>query len=288
MKKLIACPPGEWAKKLLTMDRFESIVYFLDEKEGNFGYPSFEKPVYNYAVLLSEEKDDIVIIVTDTHQYQNIKKKLMTYGLEENVHFFNGWKLDSNFYHIWYQDKNWQLYEQENGERTLLKHESGWKLRARKMSEMIPEDVKSIMDIGCGAGVLKPYLSAGQKYYGVDYCKRDDKTIICDINKEKLPSIKVDLYYLAGVVDYITNVASFIQQLKTAKYVLMSKTRNERFIRLDDKVLDSGYLNYGIGAYYISNLVSDMYLIGFVCEKIVWDYQDRDEYYLLFKNIQCI
>lgn len=35
MKKLIGCPAGEWAKKLFTLDRFEKLVYFLDECEGN-------------------------------------------------------------------------------------------------------------------------------------------------------------------------------------------------------------------------------------------------------------
>lgn len=35
MKRLIGCPAGEWAKKLYTLDRFEKLQYFLDEKEGD-------------------------------------------------------------------------------------------------------------------------------------------------------------------------------------------------------------------------------------------------------------
>ena len=31
MKKIIACPACEWAKKLFTVERFETIDYFLDE-----------------------------------------------------------------------------------------------------------------------------------------------------------------------------------------------------------------------------------------------------------------
>ncbi len=36
MKKIMACPVCEWAKKLFTVERFETIDYFLDEKEGEF------------------------------------------------------------------------------------------------------------------------------------------------------------------------------------------------------------------------------------------------------------
>ena len=89
---------------------------------------------------------------------------------------------------------------------------------------------------------------------------------------------------MAGVIDYVIDVKKFIIQLKQAKYVLISKTRNERFIRLDDKIVDEGYMNYGIAAYYISDLITDMYKVGLVCKKMVWNYKSRDEYYLLFKN----
>ena len=132
--------------------------------------------------------------------------------------------------------------------------------------------------------MLKEFLCKDIKYYGLVYCERNKETIICDINKEKLPDIKVDLYYMAGIIDYVIDIPNFIKQLSRAKYVVMSKTRNERFIRLDDKVMDSGYMNYGISSYYCSNLITDMFEIGFVCRKMQWNYKQRDEYYFLFEN----
>ena len=36
MKKLVACFAGEWAKKLFTIDRYETIDYFIDENDGEF------------------------------------------------------------------------------------------------------------------------------------------------------------------------------------------------------------------------------------------------------------
>lgn len=283
MKKIIGCPAGEWALKLYTVDRFISLEYLLDEQEGEYGICGFPQRVHSYEYLRNEKIDDLIVIINDTRKYEEIKKKLEKYGLIENIHFFNGWKLDSNFYHEVYADKGWQEFEQSDT-NALKRQRQGWKDRARAMSQLIPEDVKVLMDIGCGEELLKEFLCKDIKYYGLDYCERNKETIICDINKEKLPDIKVDLYYMAGIIDYVIDIPNFIKQLSRAKYVVMSKTRNERFIRLDDKVMDSGYMNYEISSYYCSNLITDMFEIGFVCRKMQWNYKQRDEYYFLFEN----
>ena len=283
MKKIIGCPAGEWALKLYTVDRFISLEYLLDEQEGEYGICGFPQRVHSYEYLRNEKIDDLIVIINDTRKYEEIKKKLEKYGLIENIHFFNGWKLDSNFYHEVYADKGWQEFDQSDT-NALKRQRQGWKDRARAMSQLIPEDVKVLMDIGCGEELLKEFLCKDIKYYGLDYCERNKETIICDINKEKLPDIKVDLYYMAGIIDYVIDIPNFIKQLSRAKYVVMSKTRNERFIRLDDKVMDSGYMNYGISSYYCSNLITDMFEIGFVCRKMQWNYKQRDEYYFLFEN----
>lgn len=283
MKKIIGCPAGEWALKLYTVDRFISLEYLLDEQEGEYGICGFPQRVHSYEYLRNEKIDDLIVIINDTRKYEEIKKKLEKYGLIENIHFFNGWKLDSNFYHEVYADKGWQEFEQSDT-NALKRQRQGWKDRARTMSLLIPDDVKTLMDIGCGEELLKEFLCKDIKYYGLDYCERNKETIICDINKEKLPDIKVDLYYMAGIIDYVTDIPNFIKQLSRAKYVVMSKTRNERFIRLDDKVMDSGYMDYGTNSYYCSNLITDMFENGFACRKMQWNYKQRDEYYFLFEN----
>lgn len=283
MKKIIGCPAGEWALKLYTVDRFISLEYLLDEQEGEYGICGFPQRVHSYEYLRNEKIDDLIVIINDTRKYEEIKKKLEKSGLIENIHFFNGWKLDSNFYHEVYADKGWQEFEQSDT-NALKRQRQGWKDRARTMSLLIPDDVKTLMDIGCGEELLKEFLCKDIKYYGLDYCERNKETIICDINKEKLPDIKVDLYYMAGIIDYVTDIPNFIKQLSRAKYVVMSKTRNERFIRLDDKVMDSGYMDYGTNSYYCSNLITDMFENGFACRKMQWNYKQRDEYYFLFEN----
>ena len=290
MKRLIGCPAGEWAKKLYTLDRFEKLQYFLDEKEGEYGYDCYggrgrelKKQVYAWSHLENENIDELVVIINDTRNYDRIKIQLERYGLKENKHFFNGWKLDSNFYHEVYEDKNWIDFEKEDS-MALIRQQAGWRKRAEMLACLIPSDVRSVMDIGCGECLLKEFLPQNVRYYGLDYKQRYKDTIVCDINKDNLPKLDVDLYYLAGVIDYIHNIPQFIKQFKNAKYVIMSKARNERFIRLDDKIMDKGYMNFGISAYYISDLLTDMSQNGFFCKKMEWNYKERDEYYFWFIN----
>lgn len=92
-------------KNCIQLDRFEKLSYFLDDEEGEFGYDGLKKQVYDYSHLREENIDNIIVIINDTRRYTEIKIKLEEYGLKENEHFFNGWKLDSNFYYKVYDDK---------------------------------------------------------------------------------------------------------------------------------------------------------------------------------------
>lgn len=145
MKRLIGCPAGEWAKKLYTLDRFEKLQYFLDEKEGEYGYDCYgrgelKKQVYAWSHLENENIDELVVIINDTRNYDRIKIQLERYGLKENKHFFNGWKLDSNFYHEVYEDKNWIDFEKEDSMALIRQHgfdkTAGWLEKTRRNAGM--------------------------------------------------------------------------------------------------------------------------------------------------------
>lgn len=284
MKRMIACPACEWSKKLFTLERFENIDFFLDEREGVYQILGSTKIVHSYEYVSQLEKESIVIIITDTKKYTAIKSILEKYGLVENLHFFNGWKLSHKFYEINYAEKEWIEFEKSSKD-ALADMRSGWEKRSQKMKKLIPSDVKSILDVGCGEGLIRKYLSKDIKYYGLDYCKRENVDFVCDINREMLPDIKVDMILMAGVIEYFENVGRFLSQIKNVKYILVSKRRTEGFIRLDSFVTD-GYMNYGKTEYYINNLINDMYQNGYVCVKMEWPWQERDEYYFLFAKLK--
>lgn len=285
MKKLIACPACEYAQKLFTIDRWKEIAYFVDDYEGFFELTldGEKKKINNYEYLHNENLDDIIIIIADSQKYESISTKLSSMGLRENVHYYNGWKLNHNFYMDYYGRQEW-IDEEEKDQQLLIKARDGWKRRARYLAELIPKDVKSLMDIGCGESLIKEYLPENMQYYGVDYCRRDENTIVRDLNKELLPDISVDVYYMAGFFAYVDNIKDFLNQLSAARYVIMSHIHSESFIRLDGKIPTKQFSNFGTKEYYISNLITDMYEVGFVCEKVVWNYVDRDEFYLRFRK----
>lgn len=85
--------------------------------------------------------------------------------------------------------------------------------RIRQMAELIPQNTKSIMDIGCGVQTLKKYLSNNIDYYGIDLYKHKPTTIIKDINKGEFLEKKVDVIFVSGVFEYIYNIDSLLKKI---------------------------------------------------------------------------
>lgn len=235
--KTIVCPFNQKTKELITLARYEMVDYFVDkninvlkiEEGASLEYYPLKK-VYPIEKLCKEEKESVIIIVADESLYSEYKSWLINNGFEENKHFFNGWNLDINYYKRLERFRSWQDFEGEN----VMDYDcfSG---RAKILSELVNSvmDIKSVMDIGCGNESLKRYLRSDIKYYGVDYKKRSDSTIICDLNKESLPNIPVDAYYMAGLMTYIDDIDSLFAQMKNAKYIIFNIGNYMRFLRLD-------------------------------------------------------
>ncbi len=286
MKKLVVCYAGIWAERLLTIERLKEVAYFIDDidkKRCIYGNTCFEKKIYPMNKVLDEKKDDIIIIISDNKRYGAAKAVFEEFGLIENEHFFNGWTLDFSFYKTYYDNNSWINYEKQV-ENAI--NQENFNHRAEMMAKLIPNDVQSVLDIGCGVSDIKQYISKGIKYYGLDFCKRDSDTIICDFNKEKLPKIEVDMYYMAGLVYYIDDVEDFFSQLKKAKYILFDYGGIERYLRLDG-VPGDPLVNARNNFISIDELFVILRKNGFVFENGKWDYKNGKIgwHMYLFKNI---
>ena len=95
-------------------------------------------------------------------------------------------------------------YETFN-EWEYIEHFGKWEARSFAMSHHIKTECKSLLDLGCGEMHIRKFLNDGIKYYGCDYKKRDEETIICDLAKGEFPSICVDTIFIAGVLEYLVN-----------------------------------------------------------------------------------
>ena len=94
-----------------------------------------------------------------------------------------------------------------------MKYSESMSNRIRQMAELIPQNTKSIMDIGCGVQTLKKYLSSNIDYYGIDLYKHKPTTIIKDINKGEFLEKKVDVIFVSGVFEYIYNIDSLLKKI---------------------------------------------------------------------------
>lgn len=239
-KKMIAMPAGRWARELLTLAGADRIEYFLDDdtemQKNGFVTGSSVKPVFSPEHILSENRDEIIVVITDTKRYAECRDRLTNLSLEENVHFFDGWHLDINFYRMIGDGfRTWADYEKSLGTFDY----SEFSARAGRMARMIPDSVQSVMDLGCGDEVLRKYLDPKIKYYGLDIVSRNRDTIVCDLNRQMLPDIQVDAYYMAGFLLYINDVDKLISQMRGAKYLIFDLWNYAEYRRYDNI-----YMNY--------------------------------------------
>ena len=290
MKKIIIYYAGKWAENLLTIDRYKKVDYFIDEAAAAEGTVSFlgagsEKPVFAPDILDNENPDDIVIIVSDNYGYNDAKKVLEGKGLTENVHFFNGWKLDPHFYKRYYSDSSWQENEESNSE---IISQNWFDERSEIMASLIPEDTRSLMDIGCGVCFLRQHLPEHIKYYGLDYCERENVDFVCDMNNEPLPAVNVDMYYMAGLVYYIDDIERVISQMTGAKYILFDYGGIERYLRLDG-VPEDPLVNARNNYASPEEIFNILRKYGFTYEKGYWNWKSGKIgwHIYLFKKIGC-
>lgn len=136
-------------------------------------------------------------------------------GFVENLHYYNGWNLPESYF-LRMKESDWQNSETMN---TFARQ--SWDERASVMAEMIPEDVYSLVDFGCGNQRLKDFLRSDVRYTGLDYISRGEGCIVCDVNKDILPQIEVDCAYMAGFLMYVKEPEKFLKQIRT-KYILLS------------------------------------------------------------------
>ncbi len=114
MKKWIVYGTDRWSKELLTLARFEKIAYFIkdDNESCDLLFENdFRKEIKSPEYLLRENKDELIIIISNSKKYAEKADILIHMGFVENVHFFNGWKLDGNFYDVTDANRDWELEE---------------------------------------------------------------------------------------------------------------------------------------------------------------------------------
>ena len=74
-------------------------------------------------------------------------------------------------------------------------------------------DCNSVIDLGCGTMPLEKFLPPGTLYIPVDVAKRDGRTIVVDLNKERLPELQADAIVALGLIGYLFDVPGLLNFL---------------------------------------------------------------------------
>ena len=94
-----------------------------------------------------------------------------------------------------------------------------WNGRAAFAATML-KDVGSVTDIGCADMSLAKHLP-NVSYVPVDCVKRDNRTIVVDLNREAVPQTQTKAAVALGVLEYIHDVAKFLCEMAAAFPVIL-------------------------------------------------------------------
>jgi Flp pilus assembly protein TadD len=91
-----------------------------------------------------------------------------------------------------------------------------WDERANLAADFIPAGA-TVLDLGCGAMALERYLPPGCSYQPCDLVRRDDRTLLCDFNRDEVPvPTGVTHITVLGVLEYMSDWRAFLRQLRRA------------------------------------------------------------------------
>lgn len=193
------------------------------EKQG-----SVNKPVMTPEELKINYMNANIIVSTNIY-FDEIKTKLLDYGFVEN------------------QIIPYTLFISPNNIWPDLEDNINWDLMKPSVelfSEWINVTTKSLVDYGAGQMYLKTFLSKDVEYYPVDYIKRFDNTIVCDLNTGNFPDLQADVAVLNGVLEFLTTAEDLIKHVceKTANMIIISYMTVDKFPNITGR-RTSGYLS---------------------------------------------
>ncbi len=228
MKPLILYGMGTIGMEISHWLDLQRIEYTFVDRNAIEKQKLVNKPVVTPESLKNDYTNANIIVSTNIY-FDEIKTKLIEYGFSESQIIPYTLFIPQNI--IWrdLEDNiNWDLM----------------KPSVELFSKWIDENIKSIVDYGAGQMYLKTFLSKDVKYYPVDYMKRFDDTIVCDLNNGNFPDLKADVAVLNGVLEFLITAEDLIKHVceKTANMIIISYMTVDKFPNITGR-RTSGYLS---------------------------------------------
>ncbi|MGA2781901.1 MAG: hypothetical protein ABSF13_08280 [Smithella sp.] len=92
-----------------------------------------------------------------------------------------------------------------------------WELRNKVIASYI-NCPGIVADFGCGKMTLERYLKPHNVYLPIDFHRRDDRTIIFDVNHDPFPHINAAIAVCSGFLEYVEDIDRFVRGLETCSF----------------------------------------------------------------------
>ncbi len=120
--------------------------------------------------------------------------------------------------------------------------EAAWDVRAREACRFLPS-AAVVLDLGCGRMALGRFLPPHCRYLPCDLVARDERTLVCDFNREGPPTPQdVTHVVCLGVLEYLYDLPGFLARLQAfGRPVIVSYNPTDWNPSLDRRAL--GWVN---------------------------------------------
>ena len=160
-----------------------------------------------------------------------VKKLCADTDMKEGIDFLN--RVDFRKY-VDFSSGNRFMGGQQREWETNEFFPDAWDKRIRLMLKHLDAQSQSLLDIGCGREHARDILREINPqcvYFGMDYKKRTENTLVFDLNLRQFPQDEYDVFFMSGSLEYIQpcNLEWFFSCLSNCKnQVLISYCSMER------------------------------------------------------------
>lgn len=206
----------------------QGIFYILADKNAARKQAELDREVLAPEGVIERFQHANVIISTNLY-FDEIKNKLLESGfLEEQI-------------------LSYTLFVPQNIVWRDLEDNIDWKLMrpsVELISRWLDESDRSVADYGAGQMYLKSFLRPGVSYYPIDYFKRFEETIVCDLDRGVFPDIEADVSVLNGVLEFISTTEPLLLHVcsRTKSKVILSYMTVDHFPSIEARRA-SGYVS---------------------------------------------
>lgn len=206
----------------------QHIEYIFADRSALKKQKLVEKRVITPEVLKSDYMDANIVISTNIY-FDEIKTFLLTNGFHETEILSYAQFLPKKI--IW-ED---------------LEDNIDWGLMRPSVelfSQWLDPEICSVVDYGAGQMYLKTFLQPDVTYYPIDYIKRFDETIVCDLNTGDFPDLQADASVFNGVLEFLTTAVDLLKYAcsRTARMIIISYMTADKFPNITAR-RTSGYVS---------------------------------------------